>query len=64
MKQLFAIGKDRYVTLYSYRKSHKTRGGSIMVTVVATIIAALTVGAGLGFDITQFNQQPTQHGNH
>lgn len=60
MKTIYSMGKGKYVTLDSYGVSHETRRGSIAVAIFSTIIAAITVSALVGIDITN-PSTPNQH---
>lgn len=59
MKQILKLGKGRYVHLGSYLPKHQPSVGNVLVAITATLIASVTVGAMLGYDITQFNYGST-----
>jgi hypothetical protein len=61
MKHTVRLGPGRFVHLDSYYVSHETRLSKIWVAALALFIAALTVGALVGMDIT--NPTPTKHEN-
>ena len=54
------MGKGKYVTLDSYGESHETRRSNVVVFLLASIIATITIAAALGVDVTQFNTQSQQ----
>ena len=54
------MGKGKYITLDSYGESHETRRSDVVVFLLASIIAAITIAAALGVDVTQFNTQSQQ----
>lgn len=60
MKQILRLGKGRYVHLDSYLPEHQAFVGNALVAITATLIAGITVGAMLGYDITKFNYGSTQ----
>ena len=62
------MGKGKYIILDSYGESIKTRSNQLWsygIALFALIIAAFTVPALIGIDITNINSNPTQqnHGN-
>ncbi len=59
MKHTVRLEPGRFIQLDSYYASHETRLYKICVAALSIIIAALTVGALVGIDIT--NPTPTQH---
>lgn len=61
MKQIISLGNGKFIHLDSYGESRETRRSQLMVAAFAILIAAFTVGAALGIDITSPNP-PTQHG--
>jgi hypothetical protein len=60
MKTIYSMGKGKYITLDSYGESHETRRSDVVVFLLASIIAAITIAAALGVDVTQFNTQSQQ----
>ena len=60
MKTIYSMGKGKYVTLDSYGESHETRRSNVVVFLLASIIATITIAAALGVDVTS---PSTQH-NH
>ena len=60
MKQIYSMGKGKYVTLDSYGESRETRRWSFAIAVFSTIIAIITASSLLGVDVTQINPQPIQ----
>ena len=62
MKQVVKLKGNRYVHLDSYGESHVShRIGQALCAIVATAIAALTIGAMLGVDISNPSPLPAQH---
>jgi beta-lactamase regulating signal transducer with metallopeptidase domain len=61
MKHTVRLGPGRFVHLDSYKSYNETRLSKIWVAALALFIAALTVGALVGMDIT--NPTPTKHEN-
>jgi hypothetical protein len=59
MKQIYSMGKGKYITLDSYGESYETRRSNVVVFLLASIIAAITIAAALGVDIT--DPSPKQH---
>jgi beta-lactamase regulating signal transducer with metallopeptidase domain len=59
MKRICSLGKGRYIHLDSYGESHETRRSNVVVFLLASIIAAITIAAALGVDIT--DPSPKQH---
>ena len=60
MKTIYSMGKGKYITLDSYGESHETRRSDVVVFLLASIIAAITIAAALGVDVTQFKTQSQQ----
>jgi hypothetical protein len=60
MKTIYSMGKGKYITLDSYGESHETRRSDVVVFLLASIIATITITAALGVDVTQFNTQSQQ----
>jgi hypothetical protein len=60
MKTIYSMGKGKYITLDSYGESHETRRSDVVVFLLASIIATITIAAALGVDVTQFNTQSQQ----
>jgi hypothetical protein len=58
MKQIYSMGKGKYITLDSYGESYETRRSNVVVFLLASIIAAITIAAALGVDVTS---PSTQH---
>ena len=52
--------KRIHSTIDSRGKSHKTRRSDVIVFFLASTIAAITIGAALGVDVTNPNQ-PSHH---
>ena len=61
MKRIIYLGGNKFVHLDSYNASNETRIVNVLSTLFVIAIAAMTAGAMLGVDITQFNSQQTQH---
>jgi hypothetical protein len=71
MKHIVRLSPNHYVHLDSYGMTPMEKAGSFvgkaLVFITATSIAAITTGAMLGYDITQFNfdgstqRVPIQH---
>jgi len=59
MKQIYSMGKGKYITLDSYGESHETRRGSIAVALFSIVITVITATALVGVDIT--NPSAKQH---
>ena len=59
MKHIVRVGPGRFVHLDSYYASHETGLSKICVVALSFIMAAITVSAVVGIDIT--NPTPTQH---
>jgi hypothetical protein len=57
MKQIYSMGKGKYVTLDSYHTSHETRGSKILMALFVVIIASITGAAMVGVDIIQLPSQ-------
>ncbi len=53
MKQIYSMGKGKYVTLDSYHASHETLGSKIIMTIFVVIIAGITGSAMVGVDLIQ-----------
>ena len=60
MKTIYSMGKGKYITLDSYGESHETRRSDVVVFLLASIIAAITIASALGVDVTQSNTQSQQ----
>lgn len=58
MKTIYSMGKNKFITLDSYGKSHKTRRSDILGVIFILAIATMTAGAMLGIDITAFPPAP------
>jgi hypothetical protein len=63
MKHILKLGYNRYLHLDSYNENHETRGGNFFVNALVTLIMAVTIGAVIGVDVTQFNQPIQQQNN-
>ena len=66
VKTIYSMGKGKYIILDSYGESIRTRSSqlwSIGIACFAVIIAAFTVPALIGIDITNINSNPTQQNN-
>jgi len=57
MKTIYSMGKGKYITLDSYGENHENRLWSIGIALFALTLAAFTVPALIGIDITNINQQ-------
>ena len=57
MKHIVPLGNNRFIHLDSYGVSHETRRQGIVVALLASLIAAITIGALVGVDITNPSQQ-------
>ena len=57
------MGKGKYINLDSYGETHENRLGSIGVTLLALLLAAITGMALVGVDPTKSNPQPTHQTN-
>ncbi len=60
------MGKGKYIILDSYGESTETRSNQLWsygIALFALIIAAFTVPALIGIDITNINSNPTQQNN-
>jgi hypothetical protein len=62
MKHTVRLSPGQFIHLDSYYASNETRLSKICVAALSIIIAALTVGAVIGIDIT--NPTPTQHNDN
>ena len=51
------MGKGKYITLDSYGESNETRRSDVIVFLLASIIAAITIAAALGVDVTSPSTQ-------
>ena len=60
MKHIISLGNKRYIHLDSYRTQYETGLGQFVISIFVLAIAAVTVGAMFGMDITQ----PTPVQNH
>jgi hypothetical protein len=60
MKQIYSMGKGKYITLDSYDESHETRPWSLAIALFSVIITVITATALVGVDVTQLNLQPIQ----
>ena len=60
MKQIIRLGSNRYIHLDSYGEYRKSPLPNLVITILVLAIAALTAGAMVGIDITNFNTAPTQ----
>ena len=59
MKQIYSMGKGKYITLDSYGESRETRCWSIAIVFFSIVIATITATALVGVDIT--DPSPKQH---
>jgi hypothetical protein len=60
MKHVVKLGAKQYVTLDSYGGSYETRRKEqVIVLILGILVAALSIGALMGADITQFEPQLT-----
>jgi hypothetical protein len=57
MKTIYSMGKGKYITLDSYGESYKTRRSDVVVFLLASIIATITIAAALGVDVTSTSTQ-------
>ena len=53
MKEIIKLGVNRYVHLDSYGTQRETPVANFLVGIFCVAIAAMTVGAALGVDITK-----------
>jgi hypothetical protein len=60
MKQIYSMGKGKYVTLDSYGESHENRRWSLAIALFSIVIATITATALVGVDVTQINPQSIQ----
>ena len=60
MKQIYSMGKGKYITLDSYGESHETRPWSLAIALFSVIITVITATALVGVDVTQINPQSIQ----
>ena len=60
MKHIIPLGNNRYIHVYLY-KEYRPPITKVLVPLFVTIIAAMTVGAIVGVDITNIQPTPTQH---
>jgi len=60
MKHIIKLGINRYLHIDSY-KTHETPLANISVGVLAVLIAALTMGAFVGVDVTNPTQPTNVH---
>jgi hypothetical protein len=60
MKHIVKLGAKRYLHLDSY-ETHETPLANITVGVLAVLIAALTMGALVGVDVTNPTQPTNVH---
>ena len=54
MKQIYSMGKNKFITLDSYHASNETLGSRILQAVFVIIIATITGSAMVGVDLIQF----------
>ena len=59
MKQIYSMGKGKYITLDSYGETHENRRWSIAIALFSIVIATITATALVGVDIT--DPSPKQH---
>ena len=59
MKQIYSMGKGKYITLDSYGESHENRRWSLAIALFSIVIATITATALVGVDIT--DPSPKQH---
>jgi len=60
VKQIIKLDKGKYIQLDSYGERHAHPLEPFIVGFFVTAIAAITVGAVLGTDVTKLIQMPTQ----
>jgi hypothetical protein len=60
MKTIYSMGKGKYIQLDSYGEYHGTRRWSVGIALFSVIIAAITISALVGVDVTQINSQYPQ----
>jgi hypothetical protein len=60
MKTIYSMGRGKYIHLDSYGETPETRRWSVGIALFSVIIAAITISALVGVDITQINSQYTQ----
>ena len=61
MKRITKLGNNRYIHLDTYGEYRESSLSKIVMTTFVIAIAAITVGAIVGIDITNINRTPTQH---
>jgi hypothetical protein len=64
MKQIYSMGKGKYVTLDSYGESHETRPWSLAIAFFSVIITVITATALVGVDVTSPSTPVTTNGIH
>jgi hypothetical protein len=57
MKQIYSMGKNKYITLDSYHASHETLRSKLLQAVFVLILASITGSAIVGVNIIQFPSQ-------
>jgi hypothetical protein len=57
MKQIYSMGKGKYVTLDSYHASRENFGSKLLQTIFIAIIVSITGAAMVGVDIIQLPSQ-------
>ena len=60
MKQIIHLGSNRYIHLDTYGEYRESPLSKLVITTFVIAIAAITVGAIVGIDITNINTTPTQ----
>ena len=53
MKQIYSMGKNKFITLDSYHASNETLCSKVLQAVFVIIIASITASAMVGADIIQ-----------
>jgi hypothetical protein len=59
MKQIYSMGKGKYITLDSYGETHENRRWSLAIALFSIVITVITATALVGVDIT--DPSPRQH---
>jgi hypothetical protein len=60
MKTIYSMGKGKYVILDSYGETHENRLGSIVIALLALLLATISGMALVGVDLTNINPQPVK----
>jgi hypothetical protein len=57
MKRLYSMGKNRYITLDTYRTHHEALCSKVLQAIFIAIIATITGSAMVGVDLIQLPNQ-------